>query len=233
MEDWIQHALSGDSLGLAVLPAALLLGVLGAIGSCCTLPVLAAVAGYSGSLTGNRSRREVLLVGLFFMLGTMVALTILGAITGFVGQMAGAALGRTWTLFAGIVMVFFGMVSLDLVPFSLPRINVEGRFAGRGPVGAMVYGLAVGGATTACSVCCNPVLAVALGASVLQGATLLGAVILAVFAVGYSLPLTAGLVGIGMGLGALGRIAEKTVPFMRVGAGILLVGTGIFLVWPE
>lgn len=232
MEQWIRQTLGAEALGLSVLPAALLLGVLGALSSCCTLPVIAAVAGYSGSLAERRTRRELVLIGLFFMLGTIVSMAALGAVSGFVGHVAGAALGRSWRLAAGLVMVLFGLASLDLVPFRIPKVDLGGRGSARGPASAMVCGLAVGGATTACSVGCNPLISIALSATVLQGATMLGAAILAVFAFGYSLPLSAGLIGLGFGVGGLSRITQRAAPIMRVCAGVLLIGVGFFLLWP-
>lgn len=92
-----------------------------------------------------------------------------------------------------------------------------------------MYGLAIGGATTACSVGCNPLLPMALGAAVLNGATLLGAAILAFFAIGYSMPLAAGLVGIGLGVGQIGRLATRVVPVARIGGGVVLIGVGFYL----
>jgi len=69
----------------------------------------------------------------------------------------------------------------------------------------------------------------AIGAAVLKGATLLGAVMLAVFAIGYSLPLALGLVGIGFGLAGLGRIAARIMPAARIAGGALMVVVGFYL----
>ncbi len=102
-------------------------------------------------------------------------------------------------------------------------------YLGGGAAGAVVYGLAVGGATTACSVCCNPLLPAAVGAAALKGAPVLGAAMLGVFALGYSLPLAAGMVGIGFGLGRLGVVAQRIMPVVHVGFGLLLIGVGFYL----
>ena len=66
-------------------------------------------------------------------------------------------------------------------------------------------------------------------AAVLNGATVLGAAILGAFAVGYSLPLAAGLVGIGVGVEALGRIAKRVGPAVRIGGAVLMVVVGFYL----
>jgi cytochrome c-type biogenesis protein len=229
VEHWIRHTLSSDQLGLAVLPAAFFFGVLGSVSSCCTLPVLGAVAGYAGGLGERRGRRELLIVGLFFALGTILSLAVLGAVAGFVGRVAGASLGKYWRLAAGLMMVLFGLMAVGFLKLRVPGPRIERQAEARGVAGALLYGLALGGGTTACAFGCNPLLPMAMGAAALKGATLLGAAMLAVFAIGYSLPLTAGLVGIGFGVGRLGRIAARVMPAARIGGGIVLMGVGFYL----
>ena len=229
MEEWIRHALVADNAGLAVLPAAFLFGVLGSVSSCCTLPVIGAVAGYAGGLGERKSRRELLLVAAFFSLGTILSLAVLGAVAGFVGHVAGASLGKYWRFAAGLMMVVFGLVAVGLLQLRIPAPRRLARAPGRGVAGALVYGLALGGATTACSFGCNPLLPMAMGAAVLKGATVLGAAMLALFAVGYSLPLAAGLVGIGLGVGGLRRITERVMPAARIGGGALMLVVGFYL----
>lgn len=230
MQEWIRETLSADQVGFAVLPAAFLFGVLGSVSSCCTLPIIGAVAGYAGSLAERRSRREVLLVGVFFSVGTILSLTALGAVAGFVGQIAGASLGRYWRFAAGLMMVLFGLTALGLLQLRIPKLHLTGRAEGRGIGGALVYGLALGGGTTACAFGCNPLLPMAIGAAVLKGATFVGAAMLAVFALGYSLPLALGLIGIGFGIGRLSNIALRVMPVARIGGGALMVIVGFYLV---
>jgi cytochrome c biogenesis protein CcdA len=254
VQQWMQQSLVADPHGFAVLPAAFLLGLLGAVSSCCSLPVLGAVAGYAGTIGGRPDRRRLILIGVSLMVGTALSLAVVGAVTGFVGQVAGATLGRYWRFVGGLVMVLFGLSALRLLSVRIPKIEIGTRVlcgglapagggtdsAGRtappggtaptgGAASAVVYGLAVGGATTACSVCCNPVLPVAVGAVALKGAPVLGAAILAVFALGYSLPLAAGMVGLGFGLGRLGAAARRIMPVVQVGFGLMLIGVGFYL----
>lgn len=229
MQEWILQVLETPTLDVTVLVAAFLLGMAGAVGSCCGLPVLAAIAGYSGTESAHRDRRSIWLSGGFFMIGTIVALAGLGAITGFVSQTVGSAMGVYWKIFAGLVMIIFGLISLDLLPFSLPSFGSGAALHSGGPTKAIVYGLALGGGTTACSVGCNPVLPVVLGVVTLQGQTWWGAVILGAFAFGYSLPLSAGLVGLGFGVGKLTSVVQKFAPAIKYGGGILLIGVGFYL----
>ena len=229
MQQWIQHILSADQAGFAFFPAVFLLGILGSVTSCCALPVIGAVAGYAGSREAQNNRRELLLVGLFFMIGTIISLAAFGAITGFIGQVAGSTLGRYWQFIAGIIIVLFGLISLNLIHFNLPGFNLSQRALGQGIYSAMLYGLVLGGASTACSVGCNPLLPMAMGAAVLHGTTGMGALTFAIFALGFSLPLAAGLIGISFGLGKLQHTTQRLMPVIRVCAGVLLIGVGFYL----
>lgn len=76
MDEWIRQTLSAGQHGLAVLPAAFVLGLLGSVSSCCTLPVLAAVGGYAGSVGSDDDRLTAGLVGIGF------GLERLGAVAG-------------------------------------------------------------------------------------------------------------------------------------------------------
>lgn len=228
MQDWIQHILSSEQAGFAFYPALFLLGLLGSVSSCCTLPVVGAVLGYAGTRDTQNGSRDLWFTGLFFLLGTTLSLAVIGALTGLVGQMASTSLGRTWQFMAGLLIVMFGLVSLKLVPVRLPKFNFAARAQGKGLAGAMVYGLVLGGSTTACSVGCNPLLPMAIGAVVLQSTVLMGAVALGIFALGYSLPLAAGLVGISFGISRLGH-TERLVKVIQVAGGVLLLGVGFYL----
>ncbi len=229
MQQWIQSILSSDQVGFAFYPALFLLGMLGAVSSCCALPVIGAVVGYAGSRDSQSGRRELLLAGLFFMFGTTLSLALIGALTGLIGNLGSSSLGRYWQFAAGLLIVLFGLVTLKLVQIRIPKFELKQRVLGRGVVGAMIYGLVLGGATTACSMGCNPLLPMAISAVVLQGTMLMGALALTVFALGYSLPLTAGLIGISFGFSKLSILAQRAVPVIRVGGGVLLVATGFYL----
>ena len=103
MVEWARTVFEQTGIGPAALPAAFLLGLLSSIAcSCCTLPVLGAVAGYSGTRRQGSFKRT-LFAALFFMLGAVIATVILGAVAGFVGQVAQSTLGTYWKIFAGII----------------------------------------------------------------------------------------------------------------------------------
>ncbi len=229
MVEWLTEVLRYSSFSPTMLPAAFLLGVLGSASSCCNLPILAAVAGYSGTFQDNTDRRALLLGALFFMLGTIGAFAALGAVSGFVGQVAGASLGFYWKLFAGFIMVIFGLASLNLLPIDLGKLGFTGNAWKTRSSGATLYGLAIGGGAAACSVCCNPILPVALAVTTLQGHVLWGVALLVAFSIGYSLPMAAGLVGLGLGFGKLASFVQKISPVISTSAGVLLIVVGFYM----
>lgn len=96
MDAWIRNTLAGGEAGLAVLPAAFLLGLIGSVTPCCTLPVIGAVAGYACGLGERKQWRGLGIVALALATGTVLAFTVLGAAAGFIGRGAGATLGQSW-----------------------------------------------------------------------------------------------------------------------------------------
>lgn len=229
MLEWSAAILKSSTFSVAVFPAAFVLGVVGSVTSCCNLPVLGAIAGYSGAVGGDTDRRALLACALFFMIGTVGAFAALGAVSGFIGQVAGASLGVYWKLLAGFISVLFGLATLGLLPFDLTRLGLTGKSWGRWSSGATIYGLAVGGGAAACSVCCNPILPVALAVTTLQGHTVWGAAILTVFSIGYSLPMVGVLVGLGLGFRSLTSVVQKVSPIIQKVAGGLLIALGFYL----
>jgi cytochrome c-type biogenesis protein len=229
MIEWSAAMLKSSSLSFAVFPAAFLLGLIGSVTSCCNLPVLGAIAGYSGTIGHDSDRRGLLVAALFFMLGTVAAFAALGAVSGFIGQVAGASLGLYWKLFAGFISVLFGLVTLGLLPLDSAKLGFTGKAWNMQSSGATIYGLAVGGGAAACSVCCNPILPAALAVTTLQGHTLWGAAILTVFSIGYSLPIVGVLVGLGLGFRRLSLVVQKINPVIQKGAGVLLIVLGFYL----
>ena len=226
---WVTDALQGASMSPAALPLAFLLGLVSAVASaCCTLPAMGMLVAYSGTQQ-NVNRRASLVSAVWFLIGTTLALIILGFVAGLVGQAAQAFLGRYWKLFAGVVAVLFGLATLKLLPFKLPsRVQTEGGSSPTGgKMGAVLGGLFLGGGVAACSLPCNPGIFIVIGASILMGKLLWGMVLMAIFAVGFSLPLAAILFGVSFGKASIKM--QKADAAIRVVAGVLLIGAGFYL----
>lgn len=205
---------------------ALLLGVVSAATSaCCTLPALGIIVGYSGSQT-NDNRKAAVRTVLLFTLGTIVSLMIIGGIAGFVGQVAQVTLGRYWKIFAGVVAVFLGLAALKLLPFELSLGRFEAIKKKLANSRAVLTGLILGGIVATSSLPCNPGIFIVIGAAILQGNIVWAALMLAMFAIGFSLPLGAVLLGISLSKVSLAaRGADRVI---RWAAGGILIAAGFY-----
>ncbi len=225
----ITDALQAASIGPAALPLAFALGLVSAVASaCCTLPAMGMLVAYSGTRE-NVNRRSAITSAVWFLVGTTLALIILGFVAGLVGQTAQAFLGRYWKIFAGAVAVLLGLATLKMLPIRLPqRVQKDGsRSTSNGKMGAAFGGLFLGGGVTACSLPCNPGIFIVLGASVLLGRVVWGMVLMAVFAVGFSLPLAAILFGVSFGKASIKM--QKVDTAIRTVSGVLLACAGLYL----
>lgn len=225
--EWATTVLEQMEVGPAALPVAFLVGLLSAVAcTCCTLPVLGAVAGYSGTQK-DRSHRAKLVAALSFMLGAVIATVILGAVAGFIGQVAQSTLGTYWKLLAGIIAIFVGLAALKLLPFKLPGLIMSrGESEPKGVLRVAAFGLIVGGGIGACSLPCNPGIVIVLGVAVLQGYTFWMIVMLIAYAIGFSLPLAGIMIGVSFGASSI-KI-KKAEAVVRIIAGVLLVCAGFY-----
>jgi cytochrome c biogenesis protein CcdA len=226
MLDYVTNALqqvASQPLGLVF---ALILGTVSAATSaCCTLPALGILVGYSGA-AANANRRAAVKTALLFTAGTIVSLMIVGGVAGFVGQVAQGVLGRYWKVFAGLVAVFLGLAALNLLPFKLSfgKLDHVGRRLGKS--GAVLAGLVLGGIVAVSSLPCNPGIFIVIGAAVLQGKVFWATLMLAMFAIGFSLPLGAVLLGIS--LSKVSLAAKGADVAIRWIAGVVLVVAGFY-----
>jgi cytochrome c biogenesis protein CcdA len=229
MLQWATAALQSASMGPSALLLAFVLGLVSAVASaCCTLPAMGMLVAYSGTRQDG-DRRSVLKASIWFLIGTVLALVILGFVAGLVGQSAQVFLGRYWKLFAGVVAILVGLVTLKLLPLKLPGFTPksDGSATTGTRFGAALGGLLLGGGVAACSLPCNPGIFIVFGANILMGHTLWGMALMAAFAVGFSLPL--GAILFGVSFGKLSIKAKKVDAAIRVIAGAFLVCAGFYL----
>jgi len=210
---------SSQPLGLVF---AMLLGTVSAAAStCCTLPALGLVAGYSGT-QNQGNRKDIIKSAILFMIGTIVSLMIIGAISGFVGQVAQSTLGRYWKIFAGVIAVILGLASLKLLPFNISFGKFSPTKRELGPIGQIITGIALGGIVAVSSLPCNPGIFIVMGAAILQGAVLWAICLLGFYAIGFALPL--GLLMLGISLGNFTLASKGMDKAMRwISGGILIV----------
>jgi cytochrome c biogenesis protein CcdA len=207
---------------------ALLLGMVSAATSaCCALPAMGILAGYSGSRE-KQSRRTAVRSVLFFTAGIMLSLMTIGGIAGFVGQAAQLSLGGYWKLFAGIMAIAFALATLKLLPFNPSAFNPLKSTTLPASLGPATTGLLMGGGVVATSLpCCNPGMFIILGAAILQGQVIWAMLLLALFALGFSLPLGAVLLGISLGKTAW--VSKNADAAIRWVSGCFLLIAGFYL----
>lgn len=206
---------------------ALLLGTVSAATSaCCTLPALSILIGYSGARK-DQNRREAIGTVMFFTAGTIISLMIIGGIAGFVGQTAQISLGGYWKIFAGIVAIVFGLATLKMLPFELPTVNLGKSNYRSKKMGSAAAGLLMGGGVAASSLPCNPGIFIVLGAAILQGRVVWATLLLTMFAIGFSLPLGAVLLGVSIGKTAI--LTKTTDTAIRWISGFILLVAGFYL----
>ncbi len=219
----LQHAAS-QPIGLLF---ALILGVASAATSaCCTLPALGILIGYSGARE-EKSRRAAARSAVFFTAGTILSLVVIGGLAGYVGQIAQTSFGGYWKLFAGIVAIVFGLATLKLLPVNLSLAGPGGATPGSEKLGTAAAGLIMGGGVAAYSMPCNPGIFIVLGAAVLQGQIIWSTLLLAMFALGFSLPLGAVLLGVSLGKATL--LTKNADTAIRWVSGSILLLAGFYL----
>ena len=223
---WAKTILEQAGFRPLALPLAFVLGLASAIASaCCTLPLLGAIVGYSGTREDS-DRRANFLTALFFMLGTTIAIVILGVVAGFIGQVAQDIMGKYWKVFAGLIAIFVGLAALKLLPFKPPAKTAKGKSRPKGFLGAAAFGLVMGGGVSVASLSCNPGIFIILGVAVLQGYTLWAMGITVAYAVGFSLPLAVIMLGVSLGKSAIR--AKRVETAIRIIAGALLILAGFY-----
>ena len=225
--EWIRQALASAQAGPAALAAAALLGVVMAVGSCCNLPVVLAVAGYAGSRDGG-GRGGLRTVGTGFFLGVMAAMAGLSLLIASAGRLLGSLQGDVGRLVAGFLFLLFGLWALGWLPFRLPKFASKAGVAPSDLAGAALFGFAAGGATVLCSLACAaPLVPVMAGLTAAQGTFWRSAAVLLMVALGYAASLTALLLGVSLGRAA--SFMQKLEKGIRLISGLALLAAGFWL----
>jgi len=231
MEVWISHAMNSGQAGIAALIAVFLLGLIGVVSCGCNFAIIGIVAGYTGTIGSTGKTKAIIWSGIFFLLGNMISMAIIGGIIGYASNLISNSFGVYWKIFAGFVMIFFGLYSLDLLPFKIPSISINTKNKNGSVASAMIFGLTVGGLATAFNTCCNPVFPIVLAATFVKGNVLWGILLLLAFALGYGLPLAAGMIGIGLGFGKISKTTTIIGKVIKYAGGIALLVIGFYFLF--
>jgi cytochrome c biogenesis protein CcdA len=228
MEEWISQVMSSDQAGIAVLLAVFLFGIIGVVTCGCNYAIIGIVAGYTGAIGSTGKTKAIVWSGVFFLLGTMISMAVIGGIIGYAGNLISNSFGIYWQIIAGLVMIFFGLFTLDILPFKIPSVTFNTEKKSGSVFSSMIFGLTVGGLATAFNTCCNPVFPIVLAASFVKGSILWGILLLLAFALGYGLPLAAAMVGVGLGFGKISKKASAFGKVIKYTGGIALIVIGFY-----
>jgi cytochrome c biogenesis protein CcdA len=190
----------------------------------CVLAMIPLVIGYVGGYAEGSTRKAVS-YSLVFTLGLTITFTVLGIIASFMGRLFGNV-GGFWKYIMPPVAILLGLQLIGVFNF---QIGLSDRFMPKQKAlfGALIMGLFFGILATPCA---TPVLAIILTyAATKQTIFYSGALLLAYAAGHWVLVLTAGVsAGLAQKIIASKGLNNATT-YIKKGAGIILVGTGIYL----
>ncbi len=229
MEEWIQQVLASEQAGITVLAAVFLLGIFSVFTCGCNISILGMVAGYSGSLASEGKSKAVIWSGIYFLLGLVISMSVIGGLVGYASELISDSFGVYWKIAAGILSVFFGLWTMDMLPFKIPGIKIKMTNRKSGTLSSIIFGLTVGGLTLACSSCCNPVFPIILAASFVKGSFIWGILLLFMYALGYGLTFAIIIVGVGLGFGTTSKNFAKFSKVLRIAGGLLMIIIGFYL----
>ncbi|MDP1622371.1 MAG: cytochrome c biogenesis protein CcdA [Bacteroidales bacterium] len=228
MDTWINQVLSSDHAAISVLIALFLLGLISVVTCGCNFAVIGVVAGYTGASASPSNSKTVFLRGFSFLVGTVISMAVIGLLFGYAGKFVSNSLGNYWKIAAGLIAIIFGLYSMDLIPFKLPGLTIKPVNSGQNIFSAIIFGLTVGGLSTALNSCCNPIFPVVLATSFVKGSAIWGLTMLTSFALGYGIPLAAMMVGFSLGLGKISKTLSVIGAIAKYAGGIALVALGFY-----
>jgi len=228
MSAWINQVLSSGHATVAVLAAVFVLGLISVVTCGCNFAVIGVVAGYTGASSSERKGSRIFLKGFSFLTGAVLSMAVIGSLFGYAGNLVSDSLGNYWKIAAGLIAIIFGLYSMDLVPFKIPGLSIKPGQSGRNVFSAILFGLAIGGLSSALNSCCNPVFPVILAASFVKGSAVWGLMMLTAFSLGYGIPLAAMIVGVSLGLGKVSKTLSVIGTIAKYAGGIALVILGFY-----
>lgn len=228
MNEWITQAIQSESNGLAVLAAVFIMGIISVLSCGCNFATLGIVAGYTGTIGSTGKIKAIVWTGIFFLFGTIFSMAVLGAIVGYASELISDAFGNYWKIAAGLISIFFGLYTLDLLPFKIRTFSVNPGQRKNTIYSAVIFGLTIGGLSSASNLCCNPLFPVVIATSFVKGSLLWGMLMLVSFSLGYGLLLAAAMVGAGLGLGKISKTVSKSGTIIRYAGGIAMLVMGFY-----
>lgn len=183
---------TGALVNSSVSPIAMILNGLLAFLSPCILPMLPIYAAYIiGNNTGSESKinKAMIMRLLGLVAGFISVFVIMGAIAGFAGSKSGIN-RELLNIISNALLIVFGLMMLEIIPgLQLGSIGADAsKYTGRGFFQNMLFGAIL---VLSWTPCLTPLLgnALIMAASSTQATALNGIYLLALFALGLSVPM--------------------------------------------
>jgi len=230
MQEWLTSIANSEQTGIIALITVFLLGVISVFTCSCSFAVLGVVGGYTGTVSATEKTKTVVVSSLFFLIGIVVAMSALGFIIGFAGELISATTGNYWKIGAGIILIFFGVYTLDIMPFKLPGVSINYQNKKNGIAGAVLFGLIVGSLTSLGTLCCNPIFPIVVAASLVKGSSFWGFILLFTYSLGFGSTIAAAMLGVGLGIGKISKLLSKSAVVIKYAGGITLIVLGFYFI---
>lgn len=174
-------------------------------------------------VTKSRERSQAVRFGLFFVLGMIVMHVALGFLSGLIGRSLEEVIGRPWGMVLGPILIVLGAIWIFELSVPLPSLPFRARRPSK------LWGAFLLGMPFSVAVCpiCTPALVVLLGATAALGSALVGALLLAAFALGRSVPILLGAFAIGW-LKRAPAVDRFRRPFEIV-SGLMMLLAGFYM----
>ena len=172
----------------------------------------------------SHDRNKGLLLAASFIAGLITTHVVLGIAAAFGGDWVQQVMGREWDWVLGPILIIMGLMWSGLLKIRLPWFGMQAHKV-NGMWGAFLLGIPF-----SIAICpfCTPALMVTLTASAAIGSVSFGAALLFAFALGRSIPVAIG--ALGMGWLESFKVLSKHQRFFEIFAGSLLVLAGIYVI---
>lgn len=211
-----------EQISLMVFVLTFLGGVVTGFNPCC-YTLIPAVCGYLCGYSAP-SLRRCLLLSILFALGVATATALLGLIVVLIGGFFGEIPAAVYYILA-LVPIVMGLHLLGAIKLKLPGLT-NWKPISTGAVGAYLTGLVF---SLVILPCATPVLASVLSVAAGQGGLLFGTSLLFTYGAGIGVP----LVLFGTSIGLVARLRSISHWWTRINqlSGVMLILTGLFLLW--
>jgi len=206
----------------------------------CTLPLLPAYLGFISGVTEKEisdpatrtwARKHIVKNSLMFSLGFSLVLILSGMSAGFLGGILSPDVLQVLVVTGGVLIIVFGLFMMHVVKLSFltreRRIPIPAWLTVGNPKSSFLLGSAFAIGWTPCI---GPVYGTILIYAGSTQTALTGVLLLAVFAVGFSIPLLL----LAVLMSQVTRVIEKTLPYVHVisfvgGVALVVVGLSLIL----